>query len=79
MSPKANTTIKQTFGGEVKIIFPQENLNPDDFQEFDFENHYIQPLDSQEYEDNVSKSIKYCMKNPKWKLSLQTHKILGIR
>ena len=79
MSPKANTEIKLKKGSEVKVVYPQKNLNPDDFNALDFKNFYIQPMDSQSYEDNVSQAVKYCMRNPNWKLSLQTHKILGIR
>ena len=79
MSPKANTEIKLMKGSEVKVVYPQKNLNPDDFNVLDFKNFYIQPMDSQSYEDNVSQAVKYCMRNPNWKLSLQTHKILGIR
>ena len=79
MSPKANTEIKLRKGSEVKIVYPQKNLNPDNFNVLDFKNFYIQPMDSKNYEDNVSQSVKYCMQNPNWKLSLQTHKILGIR
>ena len=79
MSPKANTEINLRKGSEVKVIYPQKNLNPDNFNILDFKNFYIQPMDSENYEDNVSQSVKYCMQNPNWKLSLQTHKILGIR
>ncbi len=79
MSPKANTEINLRKGSEVKVIYPQKNLNPDNFNILDFKNFYIQPMDSENYEDNVSQSVKYCMRNPNWKLSLQTHKILGIR
>ena len=79
MSPKANTEIKLRKGSEVKVVYPQKNLNPDNFSVLDFKNFYIQPMDSENYEDNVSQSVKYCMQNPNWKLSLQTHKILGIR
>ena len=79
MSPKANTEIKLKKGSEVKVVYPQKNLNPDDFNILNFKNFYIQPMDSQSYEDNVSQAVKYCMRNPNWKLSLQTHKILGIR
>ena len=79
MSPKANTEIKLRKGSEVKVVYPQKNLNPDNFNVLDFKNFYIQPMDSKNYEDNVSQSVKYCMQNPNWKLSLQTHKILGIR
>ncbi|MDA9730782.1 7-carboxy-7-deazaguanine synthase [Gammaproteobacteria bacterium] len=79
MSPKANTEIKLRKGSEVKIVYPQENLNPKDFNFLDFKNFYIQPMDTRTYENNVSRAVKFCMNNPKWKLSLQTHKILGIR
>ena len=79
MSPKANTEIKLRKGSEVKVVYPQKNLNPDNFNVLDFKNFYIQPMDSENYEDNVSQAVKYCMRNPNWKLSLQTHKILGIR
>ena len=79
MSPKANTTIELTEGSEIKVIYPQENLNPIDFNNMNFTNYYIQPLDSEDYNKNVSKSVEFCMQNSNWRLSLQTHKILGIR
>ena len=60
-------------------VYPQKNLEPGEFSDLDFKNFFIQPMDSQELEANVAKSIKFCMDNPKWRLSLQTHKILGIR
>ena len=79
MSPKANTDIQLTEGSEIKVIYPQENLDPADFNNMNFSNYYIQPMDSKDYEENVSKSVKFCMQNSSWRLSLQTHKILGIR
>ena len=79
MSPKANTDIQLTEGSEIKVIYPQENLDPTDFNNMNFSNYYIQPMDSKDYETNVSKSVEFCMQNSKWRLSLQTHKILGIR
>tara|TARA_X000000368_G_scaffold337772_1_gene275678 strand:+ start:1606 stop:2235 length:630 start_codon:yes stop_codon:yes gene_type:complete len=79
MSPKAGTEIKLKAGSEIKVIYPQKNLEPAEFSDLDFKNFFIQPMDSQELEANVAKSIKFCMDNPKWRLSLQTHKILGIR
>lgn len=79
MSPKAGTEIKLTAGSEIKVVYPQKNLEPEEFSDLDFKNFFIQPMDSQELEANVAKSIKFCMDNPKWRLSLQTHKILGIR
>ena len=79
MSPKANTEIKLKKGHEIKVIFPQESLDPEKFSSFDFSEFYLQPMDSNEYQENLNATITYCQKNPKWKLSLQTHKILGIR
>ena len=79
MSPKANTAIQLTEGSEIKVIYPQENLDPADFNNMNFSNYYIQPMDSKDYEANVSKSVEFCMQNSNWRLSLQTHKILGIR
>ena len=79
MSPKANTDIQLTEGSEIKVIYPQENLDPADFNNMKFSNYYIQPMDSKDYEANVSKSVEFCMQNSNWRLSLQTHKILGIR
>ncbi len=79
MSPKAGTEIKLRSGSEIKVVYPQKDLDPDKFSDLDFENFFIQPMDSKELESNVAKSIKFCMDNPKWRLSLQTHKILGIR
>ena len=79
MSPKANTDIQLTEGSEIKVIYPQENLDPADFNNMNFSNYFIQPMDSKDYEANVSKSVEFCMQNSNWRLSLQTHKILGIR
>ena len=79
MSPKANTKIKLKKGNEIKVIFPQESLDPEKFSLFDFSEFYLQPMDSNKYQENLNATITYCQKNPKWKLSLQTHKILGIR
>ena len=79
MSPKANTEIKLKKGNEIKVIFPQKSLDPEKFLLFDFSEFYLQPMDSNKYQENLNATITYCQKNPKWKLSLQTHKILGIR
>ena len=78
MSPKANTEIKLRKGSEVKVVYPQKNLNPDNFNVLDFKNFYIQPMDGIDQKDNIKRSEKFVLDHPKWKLSLQTHKILGI-
>ena len=79
MSPKADTEIKLKSGSEIKIVYPQKDLDPKKFSDLDFKNFFIQPMDSKELESNVAMSIRFCMKNPEWRLSLQAHKILGIR
>lgn len=78
MSPKAHTDVIVQKGDEIKIVYPQSGIEPSDFINFDFDHFYIQPMDSESLEENIVKSIIYCKENPQWKLSLQTHKILGI-
>ena len=78
MSPKPNTEIKVSSGHELKFVFPQSEITPEDFVYLDFEHFYIQPMESDTWEENIKQSIDYCKKNPKWKLSLQTHKYLNI-
>lgn len=79
VSPKANTEIVQKNGNEIKIVFPQVGINPKDFEQLNFEHFYIQPMDNNQKDENVKKSIDFCLENPKWKLSVQAHKIIGIR
>ena len=81
VSPKPKSEMVQTRGHELKFVYPQDELSPDDFAELDFENFYLQPLDTGEAESswhNVQADISYCLQNPEWRLSLQTHKIIGI-
>lgn len=78
MSPKANTEILVQKGHEIKVVYPQKGIDPKDFESLDFLHFYIQPMDSEEQEDNTLQAIIFCKQNPKWKISLQTHKILGI-
>lgn len=79
VSPKPNTKILQDHGHELKFIYPQDSLHPDEFESLAFDNLFIQPMDSVNYYENLNLALKYCMAKPKWQLSLQTHKILGIR
>lgn len=78
MSPKANTEIVVTLGDEIKIVYPQKGIDPKDFEGLNFKHFFLQPMDSEEQEDNTLKTIIYCKENPKWRISVQTHKILGI-
>jgi len=78
VSPKANTTIKITSGDELKLVYPQKENTPQHFESFDFKHFYLQPLDDENQNQNTQATITYCLQNPKWNLSVQTHKYLGI-
>ncbi|MBK8954905.1 MAG: 7-carboxy-7-deazaguanine synthase [Saprospiraceae bacterium] len=78
MSPKPNTNYVITQGHELKFIFPQSDLNPADFEHFEFRHFYLQPMDGPELNKNTLKAIEYCLLHPKWSLSIQMHKIIGI-
>jgi len=78
VSPKANTEIVITRGDELKLVFPQVENKPEQYTSLDFEHYYLQPMDGLTVEESTKSCIQYCKENPQWKLSLQTHKILGI-
>jgi len=78
MSPKANTEIVVTKGQEMKIIYPQEGIDPLDFIGYDYEHLYIQPMDNPLRDENTIQAIEFCKQNPKYKLSIQSHKYLNI-
>ncbi len=78
MSPKACTEIKLRSGNEIKVIFPQQGIDPSDFEDWHFDHFYIQPMDGPELQENTQKALEYCKKHPKWKLSIQVHKLLQI-
>jgi 7-carboxy-7-deazaguanine synthase (Cx14CxxC type) len=79
MSPKANTKIVVKKGDELKIVVPQTDLNPADFEDYHFSHFYIQAMDSKDWNRNTKYAIDFVLKNPKWKLSVQTHKYLGVK
>lgn len=78
VSPKAGSELKLRSGQELKLVFPQEGANPDSFETLRFEHFFLQPMDGPELQTNIRLTIQYCLKHPKWRLSLQTHKLLGI-
>lgn len=78
MSPKADTIIKVTKGDELKLVYPQDGAEPKLYENLDFDHFYLQAMDGPQREENILKSIAFCKSNPKWKHSLQTHKILNI-
>ena len=79
VSPKIKNEIVLNYGNELKVVYPQEGLNLNEFEKLDFEHFYLQPLHDEKYEQNLKKTLKIIMKYPKWKLSLQTHKFIGVK
>ena len=79
VSPKTCDSLTIKNGNELKFVFPQDQLEPVKFQALDFEHFFIQPKDDQNYNNNLDKCLEFCLKHPKWKLSLQTHKYIGIQ
>ena len=79
VSPKAGAPLVQRCGDELKLVFPQSGAEPKCFESLDFRHFFLQPMDGPDLELNVKRAVEYCMINPRWRLSLQTHKLLGIR
>ena len=77
VSPKNNTDLVLKTGDELKFVYPQSNFSPQQFEKFNFNHFFIQPMDGAHYNKNQKMSKEFIKKNPRWKLSLQTHKILG--
>ncbi len=78
VSPKANAPLLQRSGQELKLVFPQILAKPEQYADLDFEYFFLQPMDGPDQARNTQKTIEYCLQHPKWRLSLQTHKLLGI-
>ena len=78
VSPKANADLILKNGNELKVVYPQSGMNPRVHEELKFDHFYIQPMDGINQTENIKRSEKFVLDHPKWKLSLQTHKILGI-
>ena len=78
MSPKAGAVLALTQGDELKLVYPQVGLVPEDMQVFDFKHFLLQPMDSPQRAENTRLAVEYCKTHPHWRLSLQTHKMIGI-
>jgi 7-carboxy-7-deazaguanine synthase (Cx14CxxC type) len=79
VSPKAGAPLVQTTGNELKLVFPQERAMPEQFERLAFDHFFLQPMDGPSLAANTELAIEYCLHNPRWRLSLQTHKLLGLR
>ena len=78
VSPKADAELILQAGHELKLIFPQKGAEPDCFIHLDFQHFFLQPMDGPDQEKNTQLTLRYCLEHPQWRLSLQTHKLLGI-
>lgn len=78
VSPKSGTTLAIRSGNELKLVFPQKGADPRNFESMAFDHFFLQPMDGPALASNTQQAIQYCLGNPKWRLSLQTHKIVGI-
>ena len=77
ISPKAGATTVQRRGDELKLVYPQPGLLPPAVEGWDFAQFFVQPMDGPEQRQNMAAAIDWCLANPKWRLSLQTHKLTG--
>lgn len=78
VSPKAGSVLKQKRGHELKLVYPQDGIDPADYADLSFETRFLQPMDGPMREIHTQAAVAYCKANPRWRLSLQTHKLLGI-
>ncbi|RUT24591.1 7-carboxy-7-deazaguanine synthase [Asaia sp. W19] len=78
VSPKPQSRLIQCRGQELKLVYPQEALPPALFESWDFDHFWLQPMDGPDRIANTEKAVAYCLSHPRWRLSLQTHKLIGI-
>ena len=79
VSPKADNRLHQTSGHELKLVWPQHGVDPRDFLAMDFERFYLQPKDDAARDANIRAVIVYCLAHPRWRMSVQTHKLVGLK
>jgi 7-carboxy-7-deazaguanine synthase (Cx14CxxC type) len=78
VSPKAGAELLVESGDELKLVYPQEGGEPERFDRLRFDHFFLQPMDGPRREENTAAALHYCLSHPRWRLSLQTHKLLGI-
>lgn len=79
VSPKAGTELVVTSGDELKLVFPQGGVGPEAVVDLAFDHLFLQPMDGPAQAENTAAAVRYCMDHPEWRLSVQTHKVIGIR
>lgn len=79
VSPKAMAPVVQTSGQDLKLVFPQVGATPERFEHLAFEQFWLQPMDGPDQVANTAAALDYCLDHPRWRLSIQTHKYIGVR
>jgi 7-carboxy-7-deazaguanine synthase (Cx14CxxC type) len=79
VSPKANAPLVVESGDELKLVYPQQNAEPERYAQLNFTHFFLQPMDGADRERNTALAVDYCLRHPRWRLSLQTHKLIGLR
>lgn len=79
VSPKSGSTVVVEKGDEIKLVYPQEGHQPSDFVHLNFEHFFLQPMFDEDENEHVKETIEYCLTHPRWSLSLQSHKLLGLQ
>ncbi len=79
VSPKAHAPLVQRSGNELKLVYPQADLDPSSLEALTFDYFFLQPMDGPDVAENTRRATRYCMDHPRWRLSIQTHKLLGLR
>ncbi|HWD41788.1 MAG TPA: 7-carboxy-7-deazaguanine synthase [Fimbriimonas sp.] len=79
VSPKAGADLALRAGHELKLVYPQQGAYPELFEDLAFDHFFLQPMDGPNRTANTTEAVRYCLRNPRWRLSLQTHKLVGIR
>lgn len=79
VSPKAGVPLAVGRGDELKLVFPQPDAPPERFESLDFTHFFLQPMDGPVRADNTREAVAYCLAHPRWRLSIQAHKIIGVR
>ena len=78
ISPKAGTQVVQRHGDELKLVWPQQGIDPAELESWDFDHFLVQPMDCADGEAAMEAAIKLAMDRPKWRLTLQAHKVVGL-
>jgi 7-carboxy-7-deazaguanine synthase len=78
VSPKAGSQLVQTSGQELKLVYPQPHAKPYAFEQLSFQHFFLQPMDGPDRDRNTQLAVSYCLENPRWRVSLQSHKLMGI-